>query len=405
MLALSLLLFAAPAPLDAAGACPAIAHFVKDEARADALVEELVRSAAAAEKRLSRLGPADGTANAIVRHVIDNLAEKQARDRAGPPLPMTADEIARTVIAYEAFKLERFVTSGVFPKRYFGYLDGKHDTAAYERTVRDTTRRVVSVINAYQLERKHPIRVSDVEIVVTFLAEGGAILLRERQDLLAALHPVLQVGLDDVAMGFSDLPGLEERIDREVGTRLGTLVGWMPAGAASLPEPSAVPDGVRWLKHDHGAAGPFAYLRRYMTLEEAIAGTALMYLWEKELAVQKMASHKTRALHERPLAEQFIIASLVYNSGTLHAPARWEMIRDFDAAAWVAARSERNAATRGRLNVMPAVSGLDWIRSGHDYPEQLTSWLAVYHVLQRYGALVALRDLTDHFTADGAFTR
>ncbi len=378
-------------------------QFVTGPHEAERLAAHLRAVATRTAEDLRTVGPTDGVAEAVVRNVLANLRDKQALSAGGPPLTMSAAEIERTVIDFEGFKLARYVTSGVFPKRYFGYFDGKYDTAAYERRLRTATERASAAINAYQKARHNPLRVTAIEIAVTFIAEGGALFLRERQDLLEALHPVLHVGLDDLASGFATLPGLQDQVDRALGTQLGNLVGWAPAGALQLPEPSTVPKAVRWLKHANGAAGPNAYLRRLMTFEEAIAGTALMYLWEKEIAARKVATLGERPLHERPLDEQFILSSLVYNSGNLHTPARWAMIRAFSAGPWLAATSERNAQTRWRLNVAEPKTALAHLREGLSYPEQPTAWLAAYHVLQRYGAFVALRSFTDVFDAQGAF--
>ena len=70
-------------------------------------------------------------------------------------------------------------------------------------------------------------------------------------------------------------------------------------------------------------------------------------------AAERVAALGEKPLHERPLEEQFIIASLVYNSGILHTPGRWRMVRRFATGAWVFATSERNAERRWRLPVAP----------------------------------------------------
>jgi hypothetical protein len=64
--------------------------------------------------------------------------------------------------------------------------------------------------------------------------------------------------------------------------------------------------------------------------------------------------------------------------------------------------SERTKAKRWALPVLLPKGGLKLILSGVDYPEQLTSWSTVYHVLQRYGGYVALSRFTDAFDAHGA---
>lgn len=338
-------------------------------------------------------------APALRSEVTKNLDEKcKAR------LPMSASDIARTVVAYEAFKLSTYVRAGVFPKRYFGYFDEKGDTAPYEVRLREVTKKVVRAINARQAEAKSPVRLTDIEVAVTFLAEGGAWFLGDNQAMLQALHPVFSVGLDDVAMGFSELGDLQARVDAAAGTSLGSLVGWVDGGAP-LPAPARVRIDQLWLKHANGALGPHAYLRRYMTFEEAIAATALMYTWEKEIAERKLREQKQPGFGARPLDEQMIIASLVYNSGLLHAPERWEMIRTFSTGRWLYETSEANAKKRWRLPVLPPELGEQRLIEGDGYAEQGTSWLAVYHVLQRYGAFVALRRFTSVFDDAGNFAR
>ena len=53
--------------------------------------------------------------------VMANLKAKEVK--------LDAETAKRTVVEYEMFKAESFVTGGVFPKRYFGYFDERHDTA------------------------------------------------------------------------------------------------------------------------------------------------------------------------------------------------------------------------------------------------------------------------------------
>ncbi|HJN76090.1 MAG TPA: hypothetical protein QGF58_19315 [Myxococcota bacterium] len=139
------------------------------------------------------------------------------------------------------------------------------------------------------------------------------------------------------------------------------------------------------------------YLARDMDLSEAIAGTALMWAWEKDIAARKLRRSGEAALETRPLDEQFVIASLVYNSGDPHGPLRWQQILAFDTAQVVWDKSEANARRRWRLPVVEPSTALSLLASGRDYPEQGTDWLAMMHVLQRYGAYVALERFTDHF--------
>lgn len=381
----------------------AFGFFVLQPQEVERLEGSLRQEAARLEKSLHAVGPTQGLEDAWARHVITNLLDKIRLHQAGLPLPMTADEIERSVIQFEAFKLQAFVTSGVFPKRYFGYLDDKYDTAIHERTLRRVVHASVACINAYVRKRGESQSLTDQDVAVTFLAEGGAIFLRERQDLLKGLHPVQDVGLDDVASGFADLPGLMEALDKEVGTGLGSMVAWVEKDATRLPEPTTVPEHLRWLQHGHGPKGPFPYLKRLMTLEEALVGTALMYVWEQRIADRKLRAAGLPPLHKRPRDQAFIISSLVYNSGLLHVPERWEMIRTFSTDSWLSKTSRDNEQRRWALPVDTAARNLERMRTGGAYPEQPTSWLAVYHVLQRYGAWVALGRFSRVFTENGMF--
>ena len=101
------------------------------------MIEHLDRSVSASAARLAKRG--SGTAEeidaALREQIAANLIDKMANR-----VPLDATSIERTVIDYELFKAEKFVSSGVFPKRYFGYFDEKHDTAEHERIMREAIR-------------------------------------------------------------------------------------------------------------------------------------------------------------------------------------------------------------------------------------------------------------------------
>lgn len=374
-------------------------YYIAVDDSVDMLLEHMDRSTNAIEKKLQAVGDSKGIAGIVEYYILKNLTEKRTSGKEA--LPMQYDELKRLVIEYECFKMDRYVTSGVFPKRYFGYFDGKYDTAPLEKRMCAVIPRIVSVINQYQKEVGDSLCITDIEVAVTFIAEGGAILLRERQDLLTKLHPVFEVGLDDIASGSAELQLLQSRIDSVAGTDLVNLVGWVQNKKSARTH---VPDDRRWLQHKNGTKGPHAYLTRYMSFEEAIAGTALMYIWEKRIAQRKMRKIGVPSLHTYSLEQQFIISSLVYNSGILHSPERWRMVEKFATGEWIHATSERNAKRRWRLNVHPPKVSLQSLRDGYDYLEQPTEWLAVYHIMQRYGAFVALQKFSDYFTEKGAFS-
>ncbi|MDP1822210.1 MAG: hypothetical protein Q8L48_03180 [Archangium sp.] len=344
---------------------------VKEE-DARALEVTLQKTAAALHAKLKRVDACDAgeVTSQLSRLVAENLAGKRAQK-----FPLDATQVRRQVIEAEAFKLEAFVATGVFPRRYFGYLDERWDTAEYETRLKVAARTAAKACNRW-LENEHaPFRVTEQELIVTFLAEGGAVLLRERQDQLESIHPVQGIGLDDIAKGFVDLAPLVKLLDEEVGTKLGEIVQWR--------------DGA-------------PYLSRNFRFEEALAGTAAMWVWEKRIAERKLLAKGRASLGKRPLDEQFVIASLVYNSGILFDESTIAGIRKLDTGASLHELSEKTKAKRWPLPVLPPKSGLQLMLGGGVYPEQPTSWSAVYHVLQRHGAYVGLSRFTDAFDAKGS---
>lgn len=98
-------------------------------------------------------------------------------------------------------------------------------------------------------------------------------------------------------------------------------------------------------------------------------------------------------------------ASLVYNSGILFADERAKQIMAFDTATYLVETSEKNAATRPRLPVIGPDAADALLGRGETLPRQPTSWNAVYHILQRYGAWVALSRYSDVFTPDGGIAQ
>ncbi len=376
--------------------------FVSDPAEVRHLDEVLATEQVRVEADLASVGPSAGAGEVLVRNVVANLTAKQG---ASPPFELTADVIERQVIGYEAFKLERYVTSGVFPKRYFGYLDGKRDTGEVERSIRTTVSATRVACNAWLTEQGEPWRITDAELAVTFLAEGGALWLGDRTDKLGSFHPVFDIGLDDLASGDDDLPGLRDVIDKQAGTNLGGLVAWFDKGATSLPVPTVVPEGERYLMWPGRQPDPprYPYLSRYMTTEEAVAGTALMWVWEKRIAARSLVKNAETPMEARSLDEQFIVSSLVYNSGRPHKQERWDQIHTFQAASWMAGAA--HTKDRSPLPVSAAKDSLAGLIAGGVYPEQNTAWLSGYHVLQRYGGYAALMKFTDYFAADGSLVQ
>jgi hypothetical protein len=311
----------------------------------------------------------------LAENVALNLREKHAQ-----AFPLSVDDVRRRVIDYERFKLDTFLSSGVFPKRYFGYFDGRGDTREREARLRELTRESVALINAHLARVGAPIRLSHAEVAVTFLAEGGALLLLDAHREVRRIHPVRGIGLDDVTIGFSEHLELVRAIDTRFGTQLSRTV-------MRLPTPF----------------GRMRLIRYDFTFDEAVLGTALMYTYEKTLAARKLLQRDGVRLEALPFDEQLIHGSLVYNSGVLFSAERVTELRDFATAKYLLATNIRNAHQRPTLPVSSAAEATARFASRAGYPEQPTSWNAVYHVLQRYGAYVALRRFDDVFDERGMF--
>lgn len=308
---------------------------------------------------------------ALRAEVRDRL---ETRHAAG--LLTTPEQARRLIIDFETYKVRGYVGSGVYPRRYFGYLDATGNTAAEELRVVRTVRACTDVANAWLAEQGLEWRVTDQEIVVTWISEGGALLLRDPARARQPIHPILGVGLDDIAHGFQELPGLVGRMDAAAGTRVETIPEWM--------------DG-DWR------------LTRSMSLEESVVGTTIMWVWEKRIADRKLRQAGRAPMHRHDRTDQFILTSLVYNSGLIHASGRPAQVRAWSLAPHLSGLASKHNPTgrRAHLPVTPSRTALERLRSGRGYPYQGTSWIALYHIQQRYGGYEALERFTDTFDADG----
>ncbi len=104
-----------------------------------------------------------------------------------------------------------------------------------------------------------------------------------------------------------------------------------------------------------------------------------------------------------PLDEQFVITSLVYNSGILFPCERILQVLSFDTARYLYEVNQKNVGKRPVLPLFAPTRAEQKLRQGLPYPTQLTSWNAVYHILQRYGAWAAMTRFTNIFDAQGEF--
>jgi hypothetical protein len=366
----------APTRLEAA-----VAVFVHEPGLPAELEAAIHGHAVELSRALVGAGPADvpELRRLISEQVCANLEAKAALlGPDGERFPLSTEAIRRTVVDYEAFKLSAYLSSGVFPKRYFGYFDGLWDTAEHEGRLAEVIRASTPVINAWLSEQGEPWTVNDMEIAVTWVSEGGALMLGADPLLRQNIHPIADVGLDDIFSGTAQLADLMGRLDAATGTDLGGIV-------------------------DGSYDGRYARLSRYMTYEESIVGTALMWVFEKRITQRKLLRDGRPPLQDRPIDEQFVLGSLVYNSGLVHDAGRELSILAFEGAERLTGISDSNAHRRPRLPLATSDAALAALLGGAAYPDQRTSWLAVYHVLQRYGGYAALRRFTDVFDEQGAF--
>jgi len=242
------------------------------------------------------------------------------------------------------------------------------------RAVLQAVRASTDACNAWLDKEGIDWRVTDQEIAVTWIAEGGALLLTTDQHEVDRVHPILGVGLDDIAHGFKELPGLVGHVDAAAGTHVEDIPVWR--------------DG-DW------------ELTRHMTLEESVVGTAVMWVWEKRIADRKLRETGRPPLAEHDAHDQFILGSLVYNSGLLHNAQRPRQVRRYALADHLAELARTHNGRRAWLPVNPPEVNLAALLVDRDYPEQGTSWIALYHILQRYGGYDGLERTTDMFDEAG----
>jgi hypothetical protein len=284
-------------------------------------------------------------------------------------------EALRAAIAFERFRLGAYLSSGVAPKCYRGFFDKKGNTAEAEIVLRKTVQAAVTTVNEFAERTGRAARLTEMDVAVTFIAEGGGWLLTIGTGDLDRSHPRRGIGLDDFGQGFVDLKDLVAELDQKLGTDLAHL-------STSIL-------GVH-------------LLRRPMTFREAIEGTAVMLLWEKELAIQ-YAKREGFDLMTLPRDRQFVITSLVYNSGVFFPAERVDQLLRFATLDYLVSVNEANQGQRPPLPILAADEAKRRLIAGDPIPAQPTSWNAVYHVLQRYGAWVALDAEGSVFDSNGRF--
>ena len=319
--------------------------------------------------------------------MADNF-EAKAQSRSEGAV-FTPARLISTGVAFEAFRITVFRNAGVAPKRYFGFLDGQGLAGHYETKMMAIASRLAPMLNAYARAKGKGVTVAAKEIVVTHIAEGAALLLSTDFAEIDQVHPVRGVGLDDYRKGLVQYADLVRDIDATFKTHL---------AAFSMAEPATAQK--TWTEKTW-AERLWGDQVKLMTFEESVLATGVMYLWEKSIAEEKSRAEGRPSLAALPLDAQYVTASLVYNSGILFSPERVKQIMDFDTSAYLVETSNKLAAKRPLLPVADSAEADAVLASGAPLPRQPTSWNAVYHILQRYGAWVALSRFSDDFTAEG----
>ena len=349
---------ATPLPDTCTPALASLETLAADKAAAEAVQAALDKAVAAL--------PNPAWAPGYCRAVSENFERKRLSKAEG--VSFDAPTLIATGLDYEAFRVATFRSAGVTPKLFTGFIDRVGATGAYEAKLLAIAAKVAPILNAQAAKLNLGVTVTPKEIAVTHMAEGGALLLTANFDKVDHVHPVMGIGLDDYRVGLIHYPGLIADLDATFNTHLAALKGG--------------PDDA-------------------MTFDETVLGTAVMYLYEKDLTQQKLAAEQRKPLAQRPLDEQFVVTSLVYNSGILFVEDRFRQILTFDTGTYIAEVSEHAAPKRPRLPVMAPQDADAFLATGASLPVQPMSWNAVYHVLQRYGAWVALSRYTTTFTATG----
>ncbi len=321
----------------------------------------------ALDQQLTRWSPT--LTDSYCHSVLDNLLEK----RASGQWP-SAEEVVSKAIDFEGFRLQTYLDTGVWPKRYFGFLDEQGDTAEWETLLRETLQTAVPIANRYAAGPGLAVSLSEKEVATTFLAEGGALLLTANQDRLDRIHPISDMGLDSFAEGFDRYRELLHALGRNA------------------------------LRTDLSHIRRRQMLYRPMTFQEAVvATTRYCTLYEKGRAAEAFFAAQGIWLAGQALPWQFVATSLVYNAGISFSVERVDQIVALQTADYLVKVNAENFGKRPALAVFCTAEASAKLESGEDYPAQPTSWNAVYHVLQRYGAWVALANAGQAFDAQGNF--
>jgi hypothetical protein len=320
------------------------------------------------------------------RALQDNIADKVKSKSEGTRFDDKT--LINTAINYEAYRITAFRNAGVSPKRFFGFLDEKGKTAAYETKLKYVATKISALLKSYTKKNGLSIRVTPKEIIVTHLAEGGALLLTDNFDKVDEVHPVFGIGLDDFRIGFVRFPGLMAEVDKSFGTNLSRLAN---AKASSVTATQSILGNVATYLYDKNGR---------MTFTESILGTAVMYLYEKEIAEKKRLADHRPSLQTLSLDEQYVQSSLVYNSGILFSDDRVRQMMAFDTGAYLVDTSNHSQPKRSALPVIMPADADTLLANGSQTQIQTTTWNAVYHVM-RYGAWVALSKFSNNFTKSG----
>jgi hypothetical protein len=332
--------------------------------------------------------------NLIARNLLDKIAISTPSNR----FPLTKQQVMRQVADFEIFRLETFIRSGVFPRRYFGYFDEIWDTAKYETRLRKAIHKATKVANDYLEQTGESIRHTEMELAVFYVSEGGAVRMLYFQENIENNDPWLHGGLQDLIRYVEALPNLLNQLERVIESDIRSAVS-RPAGR--------MVEG------------------RNLYFDEVIVGSALRYTYMKLHAQKRYRERHGLAIERLPFTEQLIATRSYQEIGPrdsrellqemLHDEVftsdQFRMVQNLEGASRLRELALTQAASSEKIVVFGPKENLSRMLKERMYPFQPAEWWGtarhstIYNVLMTYGGMVALTKFSDLFDEAGRFRR
>jgi hypothetical protein len=189
------------------------------------------------------------------------------------------------VAADDPISTELRAVYGVRPRRYGGLLDRTNDA---ERRFLATLPQVTAFVNDVCARRGQPFRVTEAELAINFISEGGFYLLDE--DIVDDIDGYTYLGIDTLVDNLQALrPWLH-----------GSITAAVAAGDRTVERTNELGQAVHTL--------------RGLTIEEGLYANSGMYAWSKALSERDIAA-SGRALVDLAAPAHFFWASYYYNAG------------------------------------------------------------------------------------------